>query len=113
LSESELKEPGKVLKMKRLEKAESNVNNVSTNPTLTTSTSNNKQIKQSSPKPVKFDLLKGYQEDVEQIDGTVSREVAEKYGRLRKELFEKASVAYKRGWGAVAQYYAEMVSISF
>ncbi len=114
LSESELKEPGKLMKMKPLEKTESNVNNLLTNPTLSSATtSNNKLVKQLSPKPVKFDLLKGYQEDTELVDGALSREVAEKYGKLRKELFEKASVAYKRGWGAVAQYYAEMASFSF
>jgi hypothetical protein len=38
------------------------------------------------------------------------RESARKYFNLRQEYFEKASEAYKRGWGAVASYYAEMVS---
>ena len=28
----------------------------------------------------------------------------------RRQFFEKANVAYNRGWGAVAQYYSECVS---
>jgi hypothetical protein len=37
------------------------------------------------------------------------RLLARKYLNLRQDYFEKATEAYSRGWGAVAQYYAEMV----
>jgi hypothetical protein len=37
-----------------------------------------------------------------------SRYAAQGYVNLRQEYFEKASLAYSKGWGAVAQYYAEM-----
>lgn len=31
--------------------------------------------------------------------------------KIRQQFFDKASEAYSRGWGAVAQYYAEMGNI--
>ncbi len=39
------------------------------------------------------------------------REIANEYFRIRQEYFEKANEAHSRGWGAVAQYYAELVRI--
>lgn len=53
---------------------------------------------------VYFDDLTGvYKENEHRI-------LALKYSNLRQEYFEKASEAHSRGWGAVAQYYAQMVS---
>ena len=37
------------------------------------------------------------------------RELANEYFQIRQMYFEKASEAHQRGWGGVAQYYAEMV----
>ena len=37
------------------------------------------------------------------------RELAHEYFQVRQTYFEKASEAHSRGWGAVAQFYAEMV----
>ena len=42
-------------------------------------------------------------------DTEEGRVLARKYLNLRQDYFEKATEAYNRGWGAVAQYYAEMV----
>ena len=39
------------------------------------------------------------------------RYLANKYFNLRQDYFNKASEAYRRGWGAVAQYYAEKVGL--
>lgn len=36
------------------------------------------------------------------------RRETHKYLKARQEYFDKANEAYSRGWGAVAQYYAEM-----
>lgn len=36
------------------------------------------------------------------------RELASKFSLIRQGYFEKAAEAYNRGWGAVAQYYADM-----
>lgn len=43
-------------------------------------------------------------------DDENGRNSAKRYFNLRQEYFEKASEAYKRGWGSVAGYYAQMVS---
>lgn len=37
------------------------------------------------------------------------RELAHEYFQLRQDYFEKATQAFSKGWGAVAQFYAEMV----
>ncbi len=39
------------------------------------------------------------------------RYLAKKYFNLRHDYFKKASEAYQRGWGSVAQYYADMVGL--
>lgn len=36
------------------------------------------------------------------------RELASKFSLIRQSYFEKAAEAHSRGWGAVAQYYADM-----
>lgn len=40
-------------------------------------------------------------------NGQEYRQMAHRYFEIRQEYFEKASEAFARGWGAVAQYYAE------
>lgn len=40
-----------------------------------------------------------------------SRLMAGKYSNLKQEYLKKAEEAYKRGWGLVAQYYADMVRL--
>jgi hypothetical protein len=58
----------------------------------------------------KLDYYNAYEyfddEGIEKEDGRI---LARKYLNLRQDYFEKATEAHKRGWGAVAQYYAEMV----
>lgn len=37
-----------------------------------------------------------------------NRQETRRYLKIRQEFFEKANEAHARGWGSVAQYYAEM-----
>ena len=41
-------------------------------------------------------------------EGERYRNLAHQYFKIRQEYYEKASEAFSRGWGAVAQYYAQM-----
>jgi hypothetical protein len=46
---------------------------------------------------------------VSKEEATEYRELAHEHFQIRQKYFEKASEAHQRGWGGVAQYYAEMV----
>ncbi len=50
-----------------------------------------------------------YLTDMDENQRTEYRYVANKYFNLRADYFRKAGEAFQRGWGGVAQYYAEMV----
>ena len=41
----------------------------------------------------------------------INRTLSKKHMEIRQSYFDKASEAYKRGWGSVAQYSAECVCI--
>ena len=53
----------------------------------------------------KYDAIES---ELNEFSDTDYRNLAKKYLNLRQDYFEKASEAYNRGWGLVAQYYAEM-----
>ena len=42
-------------------------------------------------------------------ESLINRTYSKKHIDIRQSYFDKASEAHKRGWGAVAQYYAECV----
>jgi hypothetical protein len=44
-------------------------------------------------------------------EGNEYRELAHEYFQIRQGYFEKATEAHSRGWGSVAQFYAEMVNL--
>ncbi|CAF0961236.1 unnamed protein product, partial [Brachionus calyciflorus] len=59
----------------------------------------------------RFNSVEANYEEEEEEEYELSengRDLASKYSNIRQSYFEKAAEAHSRGWGAVAQYYADM-----